>query len=102
MAQKVADFEQYSHLNNLEIKALKSHIEASEANAKIVEAINEQGILADIDTRRRIATGEKDETNIICWFFRRDKGYGLPFKVRKHRLLNKNLRLTDSGRIYVN
>lgn len=50
----------------------------------------------------RNPTSSKGGTNTLVRFVRRDKRQAFLSKARKHELCNKDLGLTDSGRIYVN
>lgn len=102
LAQRVDELEQYSRLNNLELKGVKSVDNAHDVVKKLGEVIDEPLCAADIDTCHKITTRVTGESNIIVRFVRRDKRQAVLAKARKRQITNEMLGLPGSDRVYVN
>lgn len=102
LAQRVDELEQYSRLNNLELKGVKAADNANDVIRKLGEVIDEPVCAADIDTCHKIATRVTGESNIIVRFVRRDKRQAVLAKARKRQITNQMLGLPGSDRVYVN
>ncbi|KAH7965272.1 hypothetical protein HPB49_005788 [Dermacentor silvarum] len=88
LAQRVDELEQYSRLNNLELKGVKSVDNAHDVVKKLGEVIDEPICAADINTCHKITTRVTGESNIIVRFVRRNKRQAVLAKARKRQITN--------------
>ncbi|KAH9379067.1 hypothetical protein HPB48_016492 [Haemaphysalis longicornis] len=100
--RRVDELEQYTRLNNLEIKGISSDEDPVDVVKKIGDVLKESVSSHDIDTCHRIPTRKPGETNIVVRFVRRDKRHALLAKARKQKLTTKQLGLSQANAVYVN
>lgn len=93
---KVAQVEQYSRLNNIEIKGVP--VTQGESCSELLERIGEKVGCSvtpdDLDTVHRVPTQVKNELNIIARFRSRDKRSSFLAEARKARLTTSSLDFT--------
>ncbi|KAH9381973.1 hypothetical protein HPB48_007313 [Haemaphysalis longicornis] len=94
LTRRVDELEQYTRLNNLEIKGISSDEDPVDVVKKIGDVLKEPVSSHDIDTCHRILTRKPGETNIVVRFVRRDKRHALLAKARKQKLTTKQLGLS--------
>ncbi|KAH9380010.1 hypothetical protein HPB48_006172 [Haemaphysalis longicornis] len=102
LTRRVDELEQYTRLNNLEIKGISSDEDPVDVVKKIGDVLKEPVSSHDIDTCHRIPTRKPGETNIVVRFVRRDKRHALLAKARKQKLTTKQLGLSQANAVYVN
>lgn len=102
LTRRVEELEQYTRLNNLEIKGIKSDEDPADIVKKIGDVLKEPVASHDIDTCHRIPTRKPGETNILVRFVRRDKRHAFLAKARKQKLTNDQLGLSGTDSVYVN
>lgn len=97
LTRRVDELEQYTRLNNLEIKGISSNEDPVDVVKKIGDVLKEPISSQDIDTCHRIPTRKPGETNIVVRFVRRDKRHALLAKARKQKLTTKQLGLSQAN-----
>ncbi|KAH9372317.1 hypothetical protein HPB48_000164 [Haemaphysalis longicornis] len=102
LTRRVDELEQYTRLNNLEIKGISSDQDPVDVVKKIGDVLKEPVSSHDTDTCHRIPTRKPGETNIVVRFVRRDKRHALLAKARKQKLTTKQLGLSQANAVYVN
>lgn len=102
LTRRVEELEQYTRLNNLEIKGIRSDADPVDIVEKIGDVLNEPVSSHDIDTCHRIPTRNPGETNILVRFVRRDKRHAFLAKARKQKLTTNQLGLSETNAVYVN
>ncbi|XP_077550631.1 uncharacterized protein LOC144163792 [Haemaphysalis longicornis] len=102
LTRRVDELEQYTRLNNLEIKGISSDEDPVDVVKKIGDVLKEPVSSHDIDTCHRIPTRKPGETNIVVRFVRRDKRHALLARARKQKLTTKQLGLSQANAVYVN
>ncbi|XP_077534732.1 uncharacterized protein LOC144146677 [Haemaphysalis longicornis] len=102
LTQRVDELEQYTRLNNLEIKGISSDEDPVDVVKKIGDVLKEPVSSHDIDTCHQIPTRKPGETNIMVRFVRIDKRHALLAKARKQKLTTKQLCLSQANAVYVN
>lgn len=106
LSARVAHLEQYSRLNNIEIRNVP--VTKGENCTKILELIGEKiecpVTTDDVETVHRVPTRTPNQMNIIARFRSRDKRFDFVAKARKARLTSSALGLTVSKEfpIFVN
>lgn len=97
LSKKVAQVEQYSRLNNIEIRGVP--VTQNENCSEILELIGEKvGCPVtpdDFDTVHRVPTHVKNQLNIIARFRSRDKRSSFLSEARKARLATSSLNFND-------
>lgn len=102
LTQRVEELEQYSRLNNLEIKGGKSNDEPRDIVMNISNVVGEPVFTSDIDTCHKNLTRKPNEPNIIVRFVRREKRHAFFSNARKLKVSNKKLGFQDGGAVCVN
>lgn len=102
LSRRVEELEQYTRLNNLEIKGIASAEDPVDIVKKIGDVLKEPISSHDIDTCHRVPTRKPGETNILVRFVRRDKRHAFLAKARKQRVTINQLGLSGSNAVYVN
>lgn len=104
LTQRVADLEQYSRLNNVEIKGVPvtKGEDCVEILKKIGEKVNCPITSNDLDVVHRVPA--KKDTNIIARFCSREKKMEFATKARKARLTTESIgmRFEQHKPVYVN
>ncbi|XP_050035702.1 uncharacterized protein [Dermacentor andersoni] len=105
LERKVADLEQYSRMNNVEIKGIPTSQgeDCGVILKRIGDAIEYPLLPTDIDTAHRVAS-KSNEKNIIARFCSRDKKNEFIRKARRARLRTDHIGFTGgtSTPVYVN
>lgn len=102
LAQRVDELEQYSRINNLEIKGVRFTGDPKIAVQKIGELLGEAVSDEDIDTCHKIPTRSPGENSIVVRFVRRDKRHRFLAKARKQKLANNALGFSGTDPVFVN
>lgn len=102
LQRKVDELEQYTRVNNLEIKGAPSDEDPMEIVKKLGDAIGEEILPSDIDTCHRIPAGRSGDKSVIVRFVRRDKRNAVLTKARKERPSAKDMGFKSNQPIYVN
>lgn len=102
LQHKVDELEQYTHVNNLEIKGAPSDEEPFEIVKNLGNATGEQILQSDIDTCHRIPVGTSGDRSVIVRFVRREKRNAILTKARRQRASAKDVGFQSNQPIYVN